>query len=216
MVNPKHAKTVLFAVLLLSLASTYFVCLASADTMTVNAQATPSQPHVGDTLTVDVKIPNAQNLFGVDVTLDWNPSVLQFISATPQLGVESHSGGVLHESGSYPIEIVDNSQTAAGEYHLLATATGSTTPGFSGSGTIVTLKFNVTSAGSAGLSLDVELAQLGNVNVVVPSTSVDSVNTTVPEFPLTALIVGLVVAATATVIISTKLLKHKQPITIIK
>ncbi|MGB6067156.1 MAG: cohesin domain-containing protein, partial [Desulfomonilaceae bacterium] len=148
MKNPsRQAKIILFAVLLFSLASTFFMYAASADTMTVNAEATPSQPHVGDTLTVDIKIPNAQNLFGVDVTLDWNPSVLQFISATPQLGVESHSGGVLHESNSYPIEIDDNSQTAAGEYHLLATATGQSTPGFSGSGTIVTLKFNVTSTG---------------------------------------------------------------------
>jgi hypothetical protein len=219
MKNPnRHAKLIIFTILLVSLASTYFVYTASADTMTVRVEATPSQPQVGETLTVNIKIPNAQNLFGVDVTLDWNSGVLQFISATPLLGVESHSEGVLHESTDYPIVIQDNANTD-GQYHLLANAQGSTTASFSGSGTIVTLKFNVTSAGSTGLSLDVELAQKGNTEVVVPATSVDSVNITVPsssptpttpEFPFTTFIVVLVVVATATVVASAKLLRHKN------
>ena len=41
----------------------------------------------------------------------------------------------------------------AGSYELVATSVGASTSSFSGSGTIVTLTFNVVSAGSAGLSL---------------------------------------------------------------
>ncbi len=59
-----------------------------------------------------------------------------------------------------------------GEYHLLATSTGSSTPSFSGSGTIATVTFSVTSTGATGLALeDVELSDDcigGTVNLVTP------------------------------------------------
>ncbi|MCW3999193.1 MAG: cohesin domain-containing protein [Candidatus Bathyarchaeota archaeon] len=183
----------------------------SAESTAVKAQASQSQLHVGDTLTVTLKVNNAQDLYGIDVTLTWNPQVLQIQNATPMLGVESNPDGVLHESGTYPIDVEDNSQSA-GQYHLLATSTGSNTPSFSGSGTIATVTFNVTSAGDAGLQLDAELAVRGSdgsVNLAEPSTSVDSVAVMVPEFPVVALVLGLLVAATATVGLATRLQKRK-------
>ena len=208
MANPNKLSKIVFSILLCTLLSLGFVYSASAQTMTVKAEASESQPQVGDTLTVNIKISNAQNLFGVDITLNWNPSLLTVISATPLLGVESHPEGVLHESSTYPIEILENTQTAE-QYHLLATSTGSTTPSFSGSGTIATVTFNVTSTGATGLTLDAELSQAGNPDPVVPSTSVDSVNVlAIPEFPTTILISLLVIAVTVTLII-TKVLKQK-------
>src|SRR5512133_3585505 len=113
----KDNKTIVFTFLLLSLLSTVFVFGAAAQATVIKAEASASQPHIGDTLTVNIKISNAQNLYGVDVTLNWNPSVLKLTSATPQLGVESHSNGVLHESSTYPIDVEDNTQ-GDGEYHL--------------------------------------------------------------------------------------------------
>jgi hypothetical protein len=209
MANPNKLSKMVFSILCCTLISLCFMCSASAQTMTVKAEASDSQPQVGDTLTVNIKISNAQNLFGVDITLNWNPEVLTAISATPILGVESHPDGVLHESSTYPIEVIENTQTAE-QYHLLATSTGSTTPSFSGSGTIATVIFNVTNTGATGLALDVELSQSGNSDPIVPSTSVDSVNiVAIPEFPLTLLIVVLLIAVTATVIASNKLLKQK-------
>ncbi len=172
------------------------VVAVSAQGIMVKAEASASQPNIGDNLTVAITLSNAQNVFGVDVSLDWNPEVLQLVSATPQLGVESHPGGVLHESLEYPIDIVSNdaSQDIA-EYHLLATSTGSSTPGFSGSGIIATVTFTVKTTGSTGLVLDgVELAIKGNVEVVTPSTSVDYINP-IPEFPGSATMVSLLVAA---------------------
>ncbi len=206
----KFAQKVLFAVLFFSLISTFCIYAASAETMTVKAEASPSQPAVGDTVTVTIKMADAQNLFGLDVTLDWNPSILEFVSATPQLGVESHAEGVLHESTSYPIEVDDNSHIN-GEYHLLATSTGASTASFSGSGTIATVTFKVVGSGSADLALDVELAQKGEVDVVVPGTLVDSVTAAIPEFPISTLILVLGVAATVTILAATKLHKKASP-----
>ena len=216
MKNPtKSTSKIVLAILVCTLVSISFIYTASAQSTVVKAEASASQPKVGDTLTVYIKISDAQNLFGVDVTLNWNSSTLKLVSATPQLGVESHAGGVLHESSSYPIEVVNNdaSQSSA-EYHLLATSTGSTTPAFTGSGTIATVTFTVTSVGSTGLALeDVELSELATdrtVNLVTPSTSVDSVNPIIPEFPTTIIIVILIALATVTVVVSTKLLKTGQ------
>jgi hypothetical protein len=46
----------------------------------------------------------------------------------------------------------------AGNYNLVAQSIGASTPGFTGSGTIATLTFNVVSVGAAALSLQTELA----------------------------------------------------------
>lgn len=213
--NPtKSTSKIIFAVFVCTLLSFNLVYGVSAQGTVVKAEASASQPLVGDTLTVIIKISNVKNLFGVDLTLDWNSSILNLVSATPQLGVESYSGGVLHESQSLPIEVVynDASQTL-GQYHLLATSTGSVTPSFNGSGTIATVTFNVTSIGSTGLVLEnVELSELTadrTVNLVTPSTSVDLVNPIIPEFPITAIMGLLLVLATASVAISTKLLRNR-------
>ncbi|MCL5949005.1 MAG: cohesin domain-containing protein [Candidatus Bathyarchaeota archaeon] len=220
MKNP--TKPIIVAILVCTIVSICFIYTVSAQNTLVRAEASTSQPRVGDTLTVNIKISDAQDLFGVDVTLNWNSSTLKLVSATPQLGVESHSGGVLHESSSFPIEVADNTASQSdGKYHLLATSTGSSTPAFTGSGTIATVTFTVTSIGSTGLALeDVELSELAadrTVNLVTPSTSVDSVTPVastvsptpvIPEFP-TTLILLLVALATATLAISTKLLKKR-------
>jgi hypothetical protein len=207
----KSVSKIILAFLVYMLVSLCLVYNVSAQNIVVKAEASASQPKVGDTLTVNIKVSNAQDVFGLDVKLNWNPSVLTLVSATPQLGVESHPDGVLHESSSYPIEVVNNdaSQSTA-EYHLLATSTGSSTPAFVGSGTIAIVTFTVTSVGSTGLTLnDVELSIKGSVDVVTPSTSVDSVNPIIPEYPTTIIIVLLIVLATATVSISIKHLKNK-------
>jgi hypothetical protein len=217
MKNP--IKRIILLVLVCIIASLCFVYTASAQSTLVTAEASATQPHVGDTLTINVKIQNVQNLYGVDVTFNWNPTVLKFISVTPQLGVESHSNGVLHESSSYPVQVDDNTASQEdGQYHLLATSTGASTPAFSGSGTIVTLTFNVTSTGQAGLALsDVELSiqnSDGSMNLVNPQTQADTVNavqTAIPEFPAVnvAIAVVVIVAATAVLVLTTKRRKNK-------
>ena len=227
MKNP--IKLIILTILFCTIFLTCFVHSASAQDTLVKAEASTSQPLVGDTLTITIKISDVQNLFGVDLTLDWNPSTLTLVSTTSQLGVESHAGGVLHESSTYPIDIVNNDASQSdGEYHLLATSTGSTTPAFSGNGTIAIVTFTVHGTGATGLELnDVELSQLasdGTVNLVAPSTSVDlvtpissvsatpntSVTPTVPDLPNPTMLVLLMILATAAVVLSMKRLKTNK------
>jgi hypothetical protein len=227
MVNPnRYASKIGLTLLICMVISLSFVYTVSAQTTVVSAEASSSQPQVGDTLTVNIKISNAQNLYGLDVTLDWNPQVLQLVTATPQLGVESHSGGVLHESSTYPIDIATNSASQdTAEYHLVATSQGASTPAFTGSGTIATVTFTVKSTGQTGLALsDVELSvqSSGKMNLVTPATTVTAVNPnstvtstpgaspTVPEYPALTLVIVALIAVVA-VSVSTKLLKNKAP-----
>lgn len=212
MVNRISGKVV-FAVLVFCLVSSCFVYAASAQSTTVSAEANSNQLKVGDTLTVTIKIRDAVDLYGLDVTLNWNSSVLKAFSATNSLGVESNSNGVLHQSTAYPIDVEEDTVTD-GQYHLLATSQGSNTPSFSGSGTIATIVFNVTGTGSANLSLDnVELSMrdsTGEISLVTPQTDVSAVNAVIPELPTTALILALAIAATAIIIIATKKISRPQ------
>jgi hypothetical protein len=181
MKNPSRSiPKITFTILTCLLFSFIFASNVSAQGTVVRAEASTSQPHIGDTLTITVKISNVQNLFGVDVTTNWNPSVISVVSATSQLGVESHSGGVLHETSSYPIDVIDDAALqSTGQYHLLATSTGSASS-FNGSGTIATLTFRIISTGSTGLALTSELsdhpAAGGTANLIVHTDTADSVS----------------------------------------
>ena len=64
------------ALLCLYIIIIYLRYSVSAQGTVVRAEASISQPQVGDTLTVKIKVSNVQNLFGVDITLNWNSSVL--------------------------------------------------------------------------------------------------------------------------------------------
>ncbi|MCL5876575.1 MAG: cohesin domain-containing protein [Candidatus Bathyarchaeota archaeon] len=210
--SAKQVSVIVLMTLFISIVSISALQVASAQGVAVKAEASASQPKVGDTLTVNIKLANAQDIYGLDVTLDWNPQVLTAISVTPQLGVESNPQGVLHESQTYPIDVEDNTQTA-GQYHLLATSTGASTPSFSGSGTIAVIQFNVTSLGDTGLALDAELSQRpsgGQVSLVTPSTSVDTINVVIPEFPAVAL-VFVALAAVSVMLAAAKLRKNVSP-----
>lgn len=203
-------KVGVFAVLLFSLVSTGFL-YASAAATTVTAEANSTQLKVGDTLTVNIKVSDAVDLYGLDVTLNWNTAVLKEISAISNLGVESHSNGVLHESTSYPIDVEDETVTN-GQYHLLATSQGASTISFSGSGTIATVTFNVTGTGSTGLSLDAEFSlrnSAGEISLSEPTTNVSAVSIAVPEFPTIAVVAVVAVAVAGSVIVAVKLHKPK-------
>ncbi len=140
-----------------------------------------------ETFTVKIVINNVQNLYGVDVTLSWNNTVLQVVSANHSLGVESHQNGVLHEAAGAPLYVVeDNLDQQTGSYHLLATSQNPA-PSFSGSGIIATITFKVISVGHTELKLQSELADFpleGEPSNFITHVDVSSsVDTVIPEFP---------------------------------
>ena len=164
MTNPKFAFKKFMVFLVCVLLSVGFIATVSAQSIVVNAGASTTQPVVGSTLTVTLTISNVQNLFGIDSTLQWNPSVLTLTNTVLNLG-DSHSNGVLHGSNintdSNTLvtgDIYVQETKVAGSYELVTTSVGASTANFTGSGTIATLTFNVVSAGSAGLTLSTDLS----------------------------------------------------------
>ena len=205
--HPAFMKWVLLT-LAIAVIFLYLVLAASSQasaTTVVKAQPSKSDPRVGETLTVNITISNVENLYGVDVILRWNASVLKFLNAELRLGVESNPGGVLHEE----VYIVENVATQA-EYNLVVTSIGAA-PSFNGSGTIAFVTFNVTSIGQAGLQLESELADHPlpgeNANLIGHSDVAGSVDS-VPEFSSIVAIVSLMILTTSMLVLATRYLKR--------
>jgi hypothetical protein len=189
---------------------------ALAQSTAVSVVPAQNAVNVGDTLTVNVTISSVQNLYGIDVTVNWNSSVLQILKVTDWLGVESYARGVLHETPSYPVEIaVNDTSQETGTYQIVATSQGAAGP-FSGSGTIATLTFNVTGTGQSTIDLVSELADhpaIGETNSepIAHSDFGASVNAaTIPEFPQIAAIGLALVISIVALLFSKKLLKKKE------
>src|SRR3989304_2515109 len=201
----KTAKTlmlILFATLLtLSLIQPAFPQGSGNTTVAVNPQVTNAL--LGETIKVNITLSNVQNLYGVDVTLLWNPSALSVQNIDIRLGVESHPDGVLHETPSADIFIQKNTTDQAnGEYDLIATSIAPA-PSFSGSGNIAIITFNVTDVGHSELIL---ITELGDYNPsgsnLIDHTDVDgSVDSVIPEFPSAiAIVIVLILVTVATVV----------------
>jgi hypothetical protein len=189
---------------------------------TVAVKPSESTPRLGETITINITIANVQNLYALDVTLQWNTSALTVVNVNLRLGVESHSDGVLHGSrlnyddstlvsGDIFVEESNVSQEI-GEYHLVATSIGSATNSFSGSGNIAILTFNVTSIGHSELDLTTELADYNpSGSSFIDHTDLNgSVNAVIPEFPSAAALMLFFIVATIAVLFSKKLMK-KNP-----
>ena len=247
MISPiKSLSNKIIVLLICAVLSFGLIYTVSAQSNTiVNAAVSTSQPQVGSTLTVTLTISNVQNLGGIDVTLQWNPSVLTLTNVALNLG-DSHSNSVLHgtklnydSNNLNSGDIFVQETKVSGSYELVAQSVGASNPGFTGSGTIATLTFNVVGTGAAGLSLHTELADhppagqnannidhqdtASSVTAVAsgssstPSTSSSSTprpSPTVPEFSSIAAITILVIIATATIALSTKLLKNRGSLAI--
>jgi hypothetical protein len=74
-----------------------------AQAITIKAQPSNPSPNVGSTMTVDRIITNVQNVFDFDIRSSSDPVALKADNATSLLGVESHSGGVLHGTIDYAL-----------------------------------------------------------------------------------------------------------------
>jgi NADH:ubiquinone oxidoreductase subunit K len=177
---------------------------------TVEIVPSTTSAHVGDTITVNITVSNVQNLYALDVTLNWNTSVLQFLNAGPRLGVESYPDGVLY-GNIYVVE--NNASQDLGEYDLVATSQGQV-PWFNGTGNIAMITFQVTGVGQSVLYLTTELSD-GNpsgANFIAHSDVNGTVNSSViPEFPSLFAIALLLVFATIAVVVLKKTLNKNSP-----
>ena len=196
------------------------IALAQNSTNTVvKAETSTTQPHIGETLTVEIKISNVQNLAGIDLSLQWNSSVLTLSKVALNLGIESHSNGVLHGSKlNYDYNTINSGEIyvqeakVLGSYSLLAQSIGQTTPSFSGSGTIATLTFTATSTGPTRLALETELADHPpsgeTANLIGHTDTEDTITVVIPEFQTLTAIVLIIILATTAAVFTKKLTKN--------
>jgi hypothetical protein len=216
----KHAKPSKQHLILLS--ATIFVLIAvfpiqmgksqgsSGTIVSVVPQA--STPRPGETLTINITISNVQNLYGVDVTLNWNTTVLYLLRTELRLGMGATPTGVLYN----PINIAEQTGSQeTGEYHIAATSENPA-DSFNGSGSIVVLIFNVTVAGHSDLVLQSELADHplpDEVSAPIDHTDISgSVDAVIPEFPAIAVVGLLLFCATAALLFSkSKVATKKSP-----
>jgi hypothetical protein len=161
--NPKLSKAL--AALICTMFSLTLILGVYGQGTTVYANVSNNQPTVGSTLTVTVQISNVQNLFGLDITLTWDPTILTLSASDLSLGVESHSDGVLHGTQLnrdyntiIPGDIYVNETKVEGSYRVYATSVGQDTASFSGTGNAVTLQFTVDKAGDADFVLTSDLS----------------------------------------------------------
>jgi len=225
-------KTGIIAVLfVVSLLVVFPVQMVKAQTTTVTVSPQTSTPIVGQTITINIELSNAQNLYGVDVMLNWNPDFLSLKTNQSFVDIKTYPNGILND----PVSVVQDTATQAlGQYHLVATSYTPAT-GFSGSGTIATLKFTVTGAGQSSLTVSSTLANYdpsgssaiahtdvsGTVDATASSSSSSTSPTptstsssspsstpsptpTAPEFPLIATLSIVAIMALVAVVLSVK------------
>lgn len=120
---------------------------------TIRVEPYASTAQVGESFIINITLTDAQNLYGVEVALHWNASILQIVNVDVRLGNESHPDGILYE----PIFIAKNETVQNEDRYLLAATSMAPADSFNGSGNIVKITFDVTSVGSCKLDLETEL-----------------------------------------------------------
>ena len=219
--------------LFLMLAPIYFAKSQSSSNTAVNVIPAQTSVQVGKNFVVNITLSDVANLYALDVTLDYNNSVLQLVSAKPDatnvdsatsfLGTNSIPGGVLYGSPltNDPNVITagclyyNTSLSTANEYHLYATSVNPASS-FNGSGTIASLTFKVLTSGHSDLTLNSTLADHPEpgetTSEAIEHTDMNgSVDTAqVPEFPLIATLAILVAALTLTMIFAKKKLSKRS------
>jgi hypothetical protein len=201
--HPDHSKLLILVFFVLSF-SLLFSAVPNSKSQTSDTiiQVFPAQstPKIGETITVNITISNVQNLYAIDLTLQWNSAVLQILQNQSLIGDEAN--GILY---SPTITVTDTASQETGKYTLIATSQNPANS-FNGSGTIATLTFNVTSIGHSALTLQSELADhplpeqtSESINHTIINGSVDAV---IPEFPSITILAIVIIAATAALLIS--------------
>jgi len=216
-----------FVCFLLILSPIYFAKSQTPSDTVVSVVPTQTSIQVGKTFVLNITLDNVENLYGLDLTLDYNSSVLQLVSVKPDgsnsasadgfLGTNSIPGGVLYGS---PVTVDSNavnsgclyyntSLSTIDEYHLFATSVNPASS-FNGSGTIASLTFNVLASGHSDLTLNSTLADHPEpgetTSEAITHTDVSGSFDVqkVPEFPLVPALAIVLVLVTIALVIAKK------------
>ncbi|UCH32429.1 MAG: hypothetical protein JSV05_03355 [Candidatus Bathyarchaeota archaeon] len=125
---------------------------------TVKVEPHQSFAEVGEAFTVGITLNNVENLYGLEVEIFWNASILNVTKIDSRLGRESHENGVLHEIPSTAlVQIYQNKTIQELGKHIIAASSIAPAPSFNGSGNIMLITFTVTSTGTCDIRLAAKL-----------------------------------------------------------
>lgn len=102
-----------------------------------------------ENITIEVKISNITDLYGFDIRLSWNVSILNYTSHIVKIPVETYPDGILHQ----PIlPIMNEVNTSMGTFVLVYSSLNA--PSFNGSGTVFEMTFTVLEYGECTLNIN--------------------------------------------------------------
>ncbi|MBE0519969.1 hypothetical protein IBX35_02880, partial [Candidatus Bathyarchaeota archaeon] len=101
MINKKMKieATLLTLLLVISIAITGSLTSVKANTNETIVYVDP--PEVRDlepseTFTINVKIANVTDLYGLDLQFGWDPTIIEYVSHTAKIPVETYPDGIMH------------------------------------------------------------------------------------------------------------------------
>jgi len=165
--------------------------------------------------TVNITVIDVQNLYGVEVVVRWNASLLRLISVDIRVGVESHPDGILYKP------FINGTQENIGEYLIWATSYNPALP-FNGSGNIIRMTFQAIDNGESIIDLETKLYdypppdRVPRESLPIPHTTLDGTITIIPEFSNMIILVTFLVLVTVMLTLMIRNKKRPNPMNQIK
>ncbi|MEE8632215.1 MAG: CARDB domain-containing protein [Candidatus Bathyarchaeia archaeon] len=97
-----------------------------------------------------VEIYNITGLFGLEIQLSWNASLLNYTSHIVKIPVETYPDGVLHNPS---FQVVNEVNITGGTYLAVFASLGGSTPSFNGTGLVFEMNFTVLDYGTCPLQI---------------------------------------------------------------
>ncbi len=153
--------------IVLSLSFRTFADESSETLVTVEGQH--NLANVGEAFTINVTVFDVQNLYGLEIALVWNQTILKLANVDVRLG---QTYGVLYN----PIYFDENSKQGS---YIIQAASMNPAPSFNGTGNIVQITFEVVNIGFSQLDLSTKLYDYPpadrdpRVSLPIPHTTID-------------------------------------------
>ncbi len=96
---------------------------------------------IGETFTISFVVLDIENLYGFDIKLKWDPTIIEYVSHVVMAPVESYEEGVLHD----PVLLVKDEVDLATGTYWIACASMSPAEPFDGNGNFFTMTFKLVS-----------------------------------------------------------------------
>ena len=194
-------KLSLFLILAILLLAVQMIVAGAALETVVKVEPDDVSCIVGETVTFNITIVDVQNLYGIEVVVYWNSSILQVANTDIRLG---ETDGALHGSFFHDDSLQDD------RYTLVASSVDPA-PSFNGSGNIVRIYFDVINVGSGILNIETQLYDYPpperepRVSFPIEHTTVDGlIVIAIPEFSNAHILIIFVVLTIVAAIVSKK------------